>query len=232
MTAAIVCQDLVAGYGRKKVLHGIDLSVGPGEVQAVLGHNGAGKTTLLRCLAGLLGVRGGTVRTASGGLGDAKRTGSLTLVPAEGFVYPDLTVEENLQLSLPRGASDAAAERMNEAFAAYPLLADRRRLRAGQLSGGQQRMLSLGMALMRSPNVLLLDEPSLGLAPAIQEELFASIRQLAATRGMAVVLVEQNVTKALSIADAALVLHSGKSVRSSSAAEFLASDRGQWWELF
>ncbi|WP_214105866.1 ABC transporter ATP-binding protein [Acrocarpospora catenulata] len=233
MTAVpLSCDRVSAGYGRKRVLHEVSVAATAGRVLAVLGHNGAGKTTLLRTLAGLMRPQAGQVSCAGGSTAAALRSGFTTYVPAERFVYPDLTVEENLLLATPARARAEAPERMARAFGYYPVLAERRRVTAGLFSGGQQRMLSIGMALMRAPSVLLLDEPSLGLAPAIQDQLFASVRRLADEESLAVVLVEQNVTKALGVADEAVVIRSGRTVHRGPARDLGGLDRTQWWELF
>ncbi|GAA1017330.1 ABC transporter ATP-binding protein [Acrocarpospora pleiomorpha] len=226
------CDQLCAGYGRKRVLHEVTIRALGGRVLAVLGHNGAGKTTLLKTMAGLMKPQAGQVTCAAGSTTAALRSGFTTFVPSERFVYPDLTVEENLLLATPARSRRDAPDRMARAFDYYPVLAHRRHTRAGLFSGGQQRMLSIGMALMRAPSVLLLDEPSLGLAPAVQDHLFASVRRLASQESLAVVLVEQNVTKALGVADEVIVLRAGRTVHSGAAHELSGLDRTQWWELF
>jgi branched-chain amino acid transport system ATP-binding protein len=213
------------GYGKKQVLDDVGLHVGPGEAVALLGHNGAGKTTLLRTVLGLQPLWRGSVRFA-GDAGDR-----MAMVPAERFVFAELTVADNLRVSA-RGLSAAdRAQRMAEAYARFPVLEERAGQLAGTMSGGEQRMVSLSMALMPRPRLLLLDEPSLGLAPVIAERIVALVRDLVAD-GMSVVLVEQNVAAALTVASRVYVLRSGRVLVEESADALAARGRESWWELF
>jgi len=225
-----------AGYGKKRVLDGVDLTIGRGEAIALLGHNGAGKTTLLRTVFGLQPVWKGCLAFAGRQL-DARHCAraavalGIAMIPAERFVFPDLTVLENLRLGA-RGLSPAQqAERIDISCAEFPILRERRNQLAGSMSGGEQRMVSLAMALMRKPALLLLDEPSLGLSPAIAEQLMARVRQLV-RQGMSVVLVEQNVPAALGVASRVYVLRSGQMILHETAHAFAARGRERWWELF
>ena len=173
--------DLVAGYGTKQVLHGVSLRIGAGEIVALIGHNGAGKTTLLKTLFGLLPVRGGEVRYAgrpiTGRRAALNVRDGLSFVPQGHGIFTDLTVGENLELG---GYSVGAAEpeRLAAIYDLFPILKERRDQRAGTLSGGQQQMLALGLALVLRPKLLLLDEPSLGLAPQVVDTVFQVLRQI------------------------------------------------------
>jgi len=219
-------RGLQAGYGRIPALHGIDLRVGAGELVALLGANGAGKSTLLRALSG--------VHPASGNIFfnnneiqnlPAERRVALGIVqvPEGRQVFGPLTVEDNLRLGAyarGRGGTQASLERV---YALFPALASRRGEAAGTLSGGQQQMLAIGRALMAQPRLLLLDEPSMGLAPRLVAEIFACIQGLRAA-DTAILLVEQNAAAALAIADRAYVLEAGRLTLSGTGKELLADD--------
>ncbi len=206
---------LQAGYGRKHVVFDVDIKVGSGEIVALLGHNGAGKTTTLKTIFGMLPALGGRVMYRDE---DATRAGcrrnvmrGMAMIPAERFVFADLTARENLLLGANHGRSAAAqGARHAQISTLFPILDERAAQRAGTLSGGQQRMLSLGIALMSGPRLLLLDEPSLGLAPALVTTLFDAIAGLAKSQGLGVLLIEQNVGQVLRIADRVAVMRSGR----------------------
>jgi len=227
--------NLTASYGAKTVLHDVSISVGAGEIVGLFGHNGAGKTTLIRSVLGLVpGVKadiqydGKSMATV--GTRDRVHSG-MALIPSERFVFPDLSIQDNLLL----GASIASKETdRNERFelvhTLFPLLKDRAQQPAGTLSGGQQRMVSLGMALMSNPKLLLLDEPSLGLAPSIVDGIFAAVRGLVDQTGLSVLLLEQNVAKALTITDRVYVLRSGEMLVAETTEEM--KNRENYWELF
>ena len=223
------------GYGKKSVLTNINLTLNRGEAIAIFGHNGAGKTTLLQTIMGLRSPWSGTMIFRGNSI--AKHTArtavnlGMAMIPSERFVYPDLTVRENLLLSavvLPRTTRDQALEL---AYAQFPILRERKSQLAGAMSGGEQRMVSLAMALIRKPQVLLLDEPSLGLSPAIVEQVMRTIRGLLAD-GVSVVLVEQNIPAALSVAARAYVLRSGEIILEESGQQFANRGREGWWQLF
>jgi branched-chain amino acid transport system ATP-binding protein len=225
-------EGLSAGYAVRPVIYDVSLSVGHGEIVTILGHNGAGKTTTLATVFGLLTPFGGRV------IYDGKEVGGcapreqvqrgMSFTPAERFVFPDLTVQENLRLGCATTRFDQ--RRVDEVIELFPILAERREQLAGTMSGGQQRMVSVAIALMSGPRLMLLDEPSLGLSPAFVEQIFDALRALADNEGLSVVLLEQNVKQALRIADRAYVMRSGRIIVEEPANTML--DRGHWWDLF
>jgi branched-chain amino acid transport system ATP-binding protein len=228
-------QGVVTGYGRKQVTFDVSLRVGAGEIVALMGHNGAGKTTTLKVIAGLLPLWSGRILFDGAPIGDASsavrvRRG-LSLVPQERFVFTDLSVAENLALGAFSVAdpSVAAAQR-EKVLALLPVLAERQKQLAGTLSGGEQRMLSLGMVLMRQPRVLLLDEPSLGLAPMLVERIMETVQTISRRDNLTVLLVEQNVQHAVAIAQRVYVMRTGRVLLEETGAAMAA--RGQWWDLF
>ncbi|NUP29306.1 MAG: ABC transporter ATP-binding protein [Nocardia sp.] len=218
--------DLTAGYGAAEVLHGIDLAVGEGEICAVLGPNGAGKTTLLRALSGMIPVRGSVVlagKPAAGRAPEKLARLGVAHVPEGRGTFAPLTVEENLRLGAyarrDRRGIDADLDRI---FDYFPILREKLRDPAGRLSGGQQQMLALGRALVSRPRLLLLDEPSLGLAPLVTRELFRIVETVNQEERTTVIIVEQNAALALRAAHRAHVLESGRIVLSGTAAEIAA----------
>jgi len=228
--AALAVEDVVAGYGGVPVLDGVCLSARPGTITAVLGANGAGKTTLLRAISGFVRPRRGRVLVAGSDMArrhpeDIARAG-VAHVPEGQGVISELTVEENLRvgaLATRDRAGRAAA--LDDAYRRFPVLAQRRRRAAATLSGGERQILVIARALMAAPRVLLLDEPSLGLAPKVVAQLMDLIRQLRDEAGLTVLLVEQNARSALGIADTGLVLNLGKVVAEDEAGA-LAADVG------
>jgi branched-chain amino acid transport system ATP-binding protein len=214
-------RDLVAGYGLTRVLEGVSLTVGAGEIVAVLGSNGAGKTTLNMVISGLVKPRGGSVTFDGQVVTGHAPAGIMALglihVPEGRKIFPNLTVRENLELGSYRRAKANRARNTERVFATFPRLRERLRQAAGTLSGGEQQMLAIGRGLMAEPRLLILDEPSLGLSPLLVEEMFALIRRLHAD-GLAIMLVEQNVAQSLDIADRAYVLENGRFVLSGPAA--------------
>ena len=222
-------QGLRAGYGHVEVLHGISLSVPEGSMVAIVGPNGAGKTTLMGAIMGLLPRRGGTVHYAGA---PAATTESLVmsgavLVPERRALFTDMSVEDNLHLGFyPRrraGERDARPA-MREVFTTFPRLEERRRQLAGTLSGGERQMLALGRALMSQPRLLLLDEPSLGLAPLIVREIFRVLVDLR-QHGMSILLVEQNVRVALQVSDYGYVLEMGEVAAEGASADLSNNPR-------
>jgi branched-chain amino acid transport system ATP-binding protein len=212
MTHAIELIDIHAAYGRIEVLHGINLAVPTGTVYALLGPNGGGKSSTLRVASGALRPTSGCVHIAGvhvNGVGaDALVRAGVSRIPEGRGIFPNLTVDENLRMwTFAAGLSLSRVERT--AFARFPRLAERRKQRAGTLSGGEQQMLAMSRALVADPTVLLLDEISIGLAPRVVTELYELVRQLAA-EGITILLVEQFTTAALRVADFAAVLASGR----------------------
>ncbi len=223
-------EDLQVTRGRTEVLRGISLSLEAGEIAALVGANGAGKTTTLMTLSGLLPIAGGSARlTLDGRELDIARTAPDRLVAAglvhcpEGRqVFARLTVEENLRLGAYLNRDDRRIRQLlDEAYALFPVLGERRDLSAGGLSGGEQMMLAVGRALMAEPKLLLLDEPSLGLAPQITERIFDTLAELNRERGVAMLIVEQNAMLALEIAHKGFVMEAGSIVLSGAGRELL-----------
>ncbi|WP_176442545.1 ABC transporter ATP-binding protein [Noviherbaspirillum humi] len=224
--------DLHVAYGKVEALHGASLSVAPGQIVTVIGPNGAGKSTMLNAIAGALDGSGqvrGTVRLdcidVSAAAIESRVAQGMSLVPERRELFASMSVEDNLLLGgyVRRRAGDGSpAEQMNQVYALFPRLRERRRQAAGTLSGGERQMLALGRALMARPKLLLLDEPSLGLAPLIVKEIFRIIVGLKQT-GVGILLVEQNARAALQAADHAYVLETGDVVLQGPARE-LAED--------
>ncbi|AKQ57015.1 ABC transporter ATP-binding protein [Bordetella hinzii] len=224
---ALTVRGLKAGYGRIEVLHGIDLDLPRGQLVALVGANGAGKTTLLRALSGLVPTRAGRVellgRDISRDPPDSRVRAGLAQVLEGRQVFGPLSVEDNLLLGGYVRARQAR-ERMDEMFALFPVLAEKRALAAGTLSGGQQQMLAIARALMSRPRVLLLDEPSMGLAPLLVREVLDVVARLR-DLDMPVLLVEQNARAALALADHAYVLEVGRITVSGSGQALLRDPR-------
>jgi branched-chain amino acid transport system ATP-binding protein len=230
VTAPLLQLDgLRAGYGHVEVLHGVSLAVPSGKMVALVGPNGAGKTTLMGAVMGLLPRRGGSVRyrDAPAGATEAMVAAGVVLVPEQRALFSDMSVEDNLLLGFyPRrraGERDAKPS-MREVFASFPRLEERRRQLAATLSGGERQMLALGRALMGKPSLLLLDEPSLGLAPMLVREIFRVLVELRA-RGLSILLVEQNVRAALQVSDYGYVLEMGEVAAEGPSAELAQNPR-------
>jgi branched-chain amino acid transport system ATP-binding protein len=226
MSAAPLLQveGLRAAYGRIEVLHGIDLAVGAGEIVALIGANGAGKSTCLAAIGGLLAPRGGRVtfagRDITGRPAEELVRLGLGHVPERRQLFGALTVEDNLLLGAYARRGDKRPD-LERIYALFPILRERRRQRAGTLSGGQGQMLALGRGLMARPTLLLLDEPSVGLAPLVAREIFAAVAALRAG-GTTVLLVEQNARAALRLADRGYVLETGRVALAGPAAALMA----------
>jgi branched-chain amino acid transport system ATP-binding protein len=226
---------LQAGYGRKQVVFDVDIRVSEGEIVGVLGHNGSGKTTTIRTILGINRALGGRIEFDGD---DVTRAGSrhnvkagMAMIPSERFVFADLSVRDNLLLGAENDPDPARkAKRMELVHGLFPILVERAQQTAGTMSGGQQRMVSLGMALMASPKLLMLDEPSLGLAPSVVQQIFDTVRRLADEEGLAVLLLEQNVGQALRIVDRVYVMRSGRVILEETVAQMKARD--SYWDLF
>lgn len=224
----LTVEGLRSRYGRIEVLHGIDLTVSSGEIVAIVGANGAGKTTLLRCLSGVQPITDGQVifrgetyiRTPA----HRRLRHGLAHVPEGRQIFTNLTVEENLRLGAFLFTDDRVDRDMAAAFAMFPVLKEKRTLTAGGLSGGQQQMLAIARALMGRPSCLLLDEPSMGLAPLLVRQIFdvvGGLRDL----GVTVLLVEQNAHGALQVADRAYVMETGRITMSGPSRDLIADPR-------
>jgi branched-chain amino acid transport system ATP-binding protein len=223
-------KDLRAGYGPIDALRGVSLSVDKGEIVALIGANGAGKTTTLMSISGCVKARGGTVTFAGE---DITNTPAHTIVakglaqsPEGRKIFPRLTVLENLQMgAFTRNDPDGVTADIETAYRMFPILKERQGQAGGLLSGGQQQMLAIARALMARPKLLMLDEPSLGLAPQIVVQIFETIRQLNAEKGMSILLVEQNARMALKTAHRAYVLETGLVTMNGKASDLLNDPR-------
>jgi branched-chain amino acid transport system ATP-binding protein len=216
---------LEARYGRVAALKGIDLRISAGELVALVGANGAGKTTLLRSLSGVTQSSGSILfdgKELSKAAPERRVALGIVQVPEGRQVFGPLSVDDNLRLGAYRRGRARAARSLERVYAMFPALAERRRHAAGTLSGGQQQMLAIGRALMGEPRLLLLDEPSMGLAPRLVAEIFACVRALRAA-DTALLLVEQNARAALAIADRGYVLETGRIALEGSGHELLAN---------
>ncbi len=224
----LTVEGLRSRYGRIEVLHGIDLSVEAGEIVTLVGANGAGKTTLLRCLSGVQPVADGSVRFEAQDItrvsAHARTALGLGHAPEGRQIFTNLTVAENLRLGAFRFRDAQVARDFETAYELFPILRDKRQQAAGSLSGGQQQMLAIARALMGRPRCLLLDEPSLGLAPILVSQILGVIKSLK-DEGVTVFLVEQNAYAALAIADRAYVMETGQITMSGPAATLMADDR-------
>jgi ABC-type branched-subunit amino acid transport system ATPase component len=221
-------EDLRAGYGKTPILHGVSVEVGRGETVAVLGRNGAGKTTLLRAAMGLVEAYGGSInldgRDLSGQPAHERARRGLAYVPQGRDIFPGLSVLDNLRVAAFGTRQRNVDERVETVISELPTLRSRLAVRGSSLSGGQQQMLAIGRALMGEPRVLLLDEPSEGLAPTIIEEIDEVVRSASERRGLTVVLVEQNLDVAGRLASEAVVLEKGEIVRRLPARQILADE--------
>lgn len=219
--------DVRAGYGETEVLHGVTLNADRGKITAIIGANGAGKSTLLKCIVGLLAPTSGRVLWEGKCISDSStrdivRAG-VTLVPEGRHVFPHMTVLENLEMgAYLRKDKKEILRDLDDVLDVFPMLKSRLKQSAGTLSGGEQQMVALGRALMSSPGLLLMDEPSMGLAPVLVDEVFEAITRIR-EMGKAIVLVEQNAVLALNIADQGYVLELGSIVLTGSGKDLLAN---------
>jgi len=224
---------IAAGYGAKTVISDISLALGPGEILALLGHNGAGKTTTLRTAMGLLPLRGGSVSFDGRPIDRmdvAQRVAlGLRMLQEGRGIFADLTVAENIDVVAARNVVAGAMFGVESVYALFPVLDERRTTRAGSLSGGQQQMLALSLAILGTPRCLLLDEPSIGLAPNLVERMFQQVHDVCKTHAMTAVLVEQNVAAAMKIADKVVIMNNGQIVFDGLPDEARASN---FWHYF
>jgi branched-chain amino acid transport system ATP-binding protein len=226
VTTLLELEDVEARYGPVHALHGVSLTVGDGEVVAVLGANGAGKTTTLRAISGTVS-RSGSIRLAGGSLRsgpEAAARAGVAHVPEGRGTFVELTVDENLRLGAYTRRDRQVKDDMRRVAEYFPWMAERGGQRAGTLSGGEQQMLALGRALMSRPRLLLLDEPSLGLAPMVVREFFRIVRELNQSEGLTVLLVEQDARIALSISSRAYVLEVGRVALSGTSDELQGNE--------
>ena len=214
--------EVHAGYGGTEVLRGVNFAVHRGEIVTVLGPNGAGKSTMSRTISGIVRTWLGSIRFKSASI-ERETPASIVAaglihVPEGRRIFPNMTVRENLDLGTYRRARTSRAENRERVFSLFPRLAERQSQRAGTLSGGEQQMLAIGRGLMGEPELLMLDEPSLGLSPLLVEELFALIKSINA-QGIALLLIEQNVVQSLDVAQRAYILDNGRFVLEGPAAD-------------
>jgi branched-chain amino acid transport system ATP-binding protein len=220
-------EQLTGGYGAVRVLHGLDFRVDEGEVVVILGANGAGKTTTLRAVSGVIDARGRVSfeqHDITGWRPERIASAGIAHVPQGRGTITDLTVDENLRLGAYTRRDREVAADMERWYGVFPRLAVRRRQHAGSMSGGEQQMLAIARALMARPKLVLLDEPSLGLAPLVTQELFQTLGELNREQGISMLVVEQNASLALAIARRGYVLETGSIVVSGSAAELAGND--------
>ncbi len=220
-------EQLTGGYGAVRVLHGLDFTVDDGEVVVILGANGAGKTTTLRGLSGLIDARGRVAFAGHDIVGwrpERIAAAGIAHVPQGRGTITELTVDENLRLGAYTRRDRDVTTDMERWYEVFPRLAQRRRQAAGSMSGGEQQMLAIARALMARPKLVLLDEPSLGLAPIITQELFRTLGTLNVEQGISMLIVEQNAGLALGIAQRGYVLETGSIVVSGSSAELAGND--------
>ena len=224
----LVVEDLESGYGEMQVLWGVTLSVGKASIVAVLGPNGAGKTTLMKTIMGIVKPWRGKIVFNNNDVTRLKphekvKLG-MTLVPEGRRLFPELSVEENLILGayVHGGRLDKVSDMLDLVYALFPILRERRKQKAGTLSGGEQQMLAIARALMTKPRLLLLDEPSQGIAPKLVMDIFTALKELKETHGLGILLVEQNVAAALKIADYVYIMDMGRIIKSGNVEEILS----------
>ncbi len=226
MTApALEISGLACGYGAMMAVHGVDITVPKGEITALLGSNGAGKSTTLRALSGLIPRTRGTIRLNGEDISELKADRrvdrGIVMVPEGRMIFPEMTVEENLRIgAFPPRARKATPKTLVEVYELFPRLAERRRQAGGTLSGGEQQMLALGRGLMAKPTVLLLDEPSLGLAPIMADTLFETIEALT-VQGLTILIAEQDIGRTLNLARTGYVIENGRIAMTGTGAELL-----------
>ncbi len=228
MANILEAEGLVAGYGEVRVLKGVSLKVAQGSITAVIGSNGAGKTTLMRTLCGLIAPQEGKITFEHSDITKtpvhARVNDGIALIPEGRLVFPDFTVDETLRVgAFIKRAQPDWKSRVEQMYVMFPRLRERRKVRAGSLSGGEQQMLALARGLMSKPALLLLDEPSLGLAPVMADEVFGKLHNIRAS-GVTICIVEQNVYAALGMADYGYVIENGQIKSEGPASELLKMD--------
>ena len=228
MAALLEVRNLSAAYGEVRALHGVDIEIGAGEIVCVLGANGAGKSTLLRVISGLLAVREGSINFDGGNLAgrapeDIVRAG-VVHVPQGRMVFASLSVRDNLSMGGFTQAAARTRDGIERAVSYFPRLGERMKQRAGTLSGGEQQMLAIARGLMSRPRLLMLDEPSMGVAPVIKDFIFDKLGEIRRQESTAMLLVEQDADYALSIADRGYVLETGAVVLQGLAAQLAANE--------
>ena len=226
--AFVVADDLIAGYvPGVNILNGCDLYAGKGELVGIIGPNGAGKSTLLKAMFGLVKVHTGTVRLGDDDITNLRPNKLVSMgvgfVPQTNNVFPSLTIEENLEMGVYQRPK-SFKERFEFVTSLFPTLADRRKQPAGSLSGGERQMVAMSRALMMEPAILLLDEPSAGLSPVMQDEVFIRTKQINAT-GVTVIMVEQNASRCLQICDRGYVLDQGRNAYTGSGQQLLVDPK-------
>ena len=228
-TNMLTLQGIAAGYGQIQILRSVSIAVAAGEVTALIGGNGAGKTTIMRTIAGVLPLKAGRLLFDGQDIGawpaNRRVDAGLVLVPEGRLVFPNMSVEENLRVGAiaPRARSRASARR-DEMYDMFPRLRERRNQRAGTMSGGEQQMLAIARGLMAYPKLLLMDEPTLGLAPVMTKEIFATIARLR-DLGVTILLAEQDVRQTLAVADRGHVVENGAVTLSGSGAALAGDER-------
>ena len=225
--------NLHCGYGPKPVIADVSFTLEPGQILAFLGHNGAGKTTTLKSIMGILRPTSGEVlfdgkRIDRLGVADRIALG-LRLLPEGRGIFPDLTVAENIDVVAARNIGSNAMFNVPDVYKLFPVLNERRATRAGSMSGGQQQMLAMSLAILGTPRCLMLDEPSIGLAPNLVERMFEQVREVCKSHAMTAVLVEQNVAAAMKIADRVIIMNNGQLVFDGGPDEARASN---FWHYF
>jgi len=227
-------EELVVGYRKKKALRGISLDVDAGEIVGVIGHNGAGKTTLLKSLFGLLPPWSGRIlfegKEISGRSTEINVREGLSYMPQGQGLFPDLSVHDNLDLGNYGLGKETSSMSVDQIFDLFPILKSRRTQKAGTLSGGEQRMLSLGLTLMQSPKLLLLDEPSIGLAPVVVQDVMQTVKEINSRLGTAIMIVEQNIEAVGKIVNRFFIIKIGAIVFSGGAE--IAHEKKKLWDLF
>lgn len=231
----LTVSNLEAGYGKKQILYGLTLSILPGEIVGLIGHNGAGKSTALQSIFGLITPHQGQIiymdRDLTFASPASKLDAGIYHLPQENFIFSDLTVTDNLEMSFFTMKDQAAFEsRREEVYQFFPVLRDRKNQLAGTLSGGERRMLGIGMGLLRKPKLILLDEPSSGLSPVAFQNVAKIIQEINSSLQTAVLLVEQNVKAAFKLSKRVYVMKAGRIILEETGAELLK--RSEWWDLF